>query len=124
MLRYKSVLKDDVTVVVPLESLLTMTIILMVAALTIAIEGGPSSYIPQVEEAYAFGNQIIQNEQQYNLDCMSAITCFNGPIPAYFPYTNIADVAFSDFALVNQNTFQLNEMCPNSSCINVATNYD
>src|SRR5918994_524957 len=88
-------------------------------------EGGLlSSFIPQVEEVYAFGNQIIPNEQQFSIDCMSATTFFNGPIPPFSPYTNVADIAFNDFALVNQNAFQLNGMCPDASCINLSTNYD
>jgi hypothetical protein len=101
----------------PLLLLLTMTIMLTTA--TIPAVG------PTTEEAYAFDNRIIQNELQYNIDCMSATTCYDGPLPAFFPYTNIADVAFSDFAFVNQNAFQLNGMCLDAaSCINLATNYD
>jgi hypothetical protein len=86
---------------------------------------GNLSSILGAQEAYAFGNQIFQDKQQYNINC-SATACYNGPLPAFFPYTNIADVTFSDSAFVNQNAFQLNGMCldATASCINLATNYD
>ncbi len=90
-------------------------------AMTASTAGNLSSILG-AQEAYAFGNQIIQNEQQYNIDCMSAASCFNGPLSPLFPYTNFADVSFRD-AFVNQNAFQLNAICSDASCINLSTNY-